>query len=73
MLDDITGDREAHHYPEHKSGIVMTVYTKCPQKWLLVDRETGQVYQGSAQGDWDRLDPVIKPEKKKDYDVNRPE
>ena len=73
MLDDITGDREAHHYPEHKSGIVMTVYTKCPEKWLLVDRETGQVYQGSAQGDWDRLDPVIKPEKKKDYDVNRPE
>jgi len=73
LLDDITGDREAHHYPEHKSGIVMTVYTKCPEKWLLVDRETGQVYQGSAQGDWDRLDPVIKPEKKKDYDVNRPE
>jgi hypothetical protein len=45
----------------------MTVYTKCPEKWLLVDRETGQVYQGSAHGDWDRLDPVIKPEKKKDF------
>jgi len=46
----------------------MTVYTKAPTKWLLVDRETGQVYQGSPHGDWDRLDPVIKPEKKKDYD-----
>ena len=45
----------------------MTVYTKAPTKWLLVDRETGQVYQGSAHGDWDRLDPVIKPEKKKDF------
>ncbi len=66
MLDDITGTREAHHYPEHKSAIVMTVYTKTPEKWLLIDRETGQVYQGSAHGDWDRLDPVVKPGKKKD-------
>lgn len=67
MLNDITGEREAHHYPERASGIIMTVYTKCPEKWLLVDRETGQVYQGSVHGDWDRLDPVIKLEKKKDY------
>lgn len=68
MLDDITGERKAHHYPERSTGIVMTVYTKSPEKWLLVDRETGQVYQGSPYGDWDRLDPVVKPEKKKDYD-----
>lgn len=69
MLNDVTGNREAHHYPEHESYTIMTVATKSPTKWLLVDRETGQVYQGSAHGDWDRLDPVIKPEKKKDYDA----
>jgi hypothetical protein len=66
MLDDITGTREAHHYPEHKSPIVMTVYTKSPEKWLLIDRETGQAYQGSAHGDWDKLVPKINPAKKKD-------
>ena len=69
MLDDVTGERTAHHYPEHGSYTIMTVATKSPTKWLLVDRETGQVYQGSPHGDWDRLDPVIKPEKKKDYDA----
>jgi hypothetical protein len=58
--------REAHIYPESETAITLTVHTKSPEKWLLVDRETGEVYQGSFHGDWDRLDPVIKPEKKKD-------
>jgi hypothetical protein len=66
MLDDITGTREAHHYPQHASSVIMTVYTKCPEKWLLIDRETGQVYQGSAHGDWDKLKTVVDPSKKKD-------
>ena len=69
MLDDVTGERVAHHYDEHESYIIMTVATKSPTKWLLVDRETGQVYQGSPHGDWDRLDPVIKEEKKKDFNA----
>ena len=64
MLNDITGDREAHHYPEHRNGIIMTVYTKSPSKWLLVDRETGQAYQGNELGSWDRLDPKINDEKR---------
>lgn len=66
MLDDITGDRTAHHYPEYKSPIVMTVYTKSPEKWLLIDRETGQVYQGSTHGDWDKLRTFVDTSKKKD-------
>jgi len=41
-------------------SVTLTVKTKCPEKWLLVDRETGQVYQGSEKGHWDRLDPVFK-------------
>lgn len=69
MLNDKDGrnGRPAKLYPEDDSPTIMTVYTKAPTKWLLVDRETGQVYQGSEHGDWDRMDPVIKPEKKKDY------
>jgi hypothetical protein len=42
------------------SPVALTVKTKSPAKWLLVDRETGQVFQGSPEGHWDRLDPVIK-------------
>lgn len=41
-------------------SVTLTVKTKCPEKWLLVDRETGQVYQGSEEGHWNRLDPVFK-------------
>jgi hypothetical protein len=41
-------------------SVLLQVKTKSPEKWLLVDRETGQVYQGSENGHWDRLDPVIK-------------
>jgi hypothetical protein len=35
----------------------MTVYTRAPEKWLLVDRETGEVYQGNEVGSWDRIIP----------------
>jgi hypothetical protein len=41
-------------------SVTLEVKTKCPEKWLLVDRETGVVYQGSQNGHWDRLDPVLK-------------
>ena len=41
-------------------SITLTVKTKSPTKWLLIDRETGQIFQGSTQGRWDRLDPVVK-------------
>jgi len=39
----------------------MTVYTRAPSKWLLVDRETGEVYEGNEKGSWDRYvaDPEI--------------
>ena len=47
-------------YKVFDEAIILTVKTKRPEKWLLIDRETGQVYQGNALGYWDRLDPVIK-------------
>jgi hypothetical protein len=47
-------------FSELKKSISLTVKTKSPDKWLLVDRETGQVYKGNQNGYWDRLDPVIK-------------
>lgn len=29
--------------------VTLSITTKCPEKWLLVDRETGQVYRGSKE------------------------
>lgn len=28
--------------------VKLEVYTKCPEKWLLIDRETGEHYTGYA-------------------------
>jgi hypothetical protein len=47
-------------YKVFDEAIVLKVKTKRPEKWLLLDRETGQVYQGNPKGYWDRLEPYIK-------------
>jgi hypothetical protein len=47
-------------FEEFKKPINLVVHTKCPDKWLLIDRETGETYQGNPGGYWDRLDPIIK-------------
>jgi len=52
--------RKPFNFKTISSAVVLKVKTKSPEKWLLIDRETGQVYSGSENGHWDRLDPVIK-------------
>jgi hypothetical protein len=52
--------REAKKFEELEKAIPLTVKTKCPEKWILTDRETGQTYVGNKKGHWDRLDPVIR-------------
>lgn len=52
--------RLSKKYKVFKNSIKLEVNTKCPEKWILIDRETGQAYQGNKKGYWDRLDPVIK-------------
>lgn len=54
------GLREMKLFDTLDSSVTLTVKTKSPTKWLLIDRETGQIFQGSPQGHWDRLDPIIK-------------
>jgi len=49
--------RESFEFPETLSEVILVVQTLSPTKWLLVDRETGQVYQGSLSGNWDKLEP----------------
>lgn len=35
--------RTVQHFEEKHT---LTVYTKCPQKWKLIDMETGEEYEG---------------------------
>ena len=56
-------DREPFNFKEEDQDVILTVRTLVPTKWILVDRETGQVYQGSPKGYWDRLEPVVKVDK----------
>jgi hypothetical protein len=52
--------RKTKEFEEFEYVTNLVIHTKCPSKWLLVDRETGEIYQGNHGGYWDRLDPVIK-------------
>jgi hypothetical protein len=56
-------ERDPFKFKEELKDVILTVKTLAPTKWLLMDRETGQMYQGSSKGHWDRLDPVIKVDK----------
>jgi hypothetical protein len=51
-------DRDAFSFKEEDEKVILTVNTLVPTKWLLVDRETGQVYQGNPKGYWDKLKTV---------------
>ncbi len=55
--------RKPFIFEETEKQVELKVTTYCPEKWLLVDQETGQVFRGNAGGYWDRLDPVIKEKK----------
>ena len=52
--------KKIKEFKEFGKPIDLVVHTKCPGKWLLIDRETGEIYQGNSAGHWDRFDPVIK-------------
>ena len=52
--------KKIKEFKEFDQPIDLVVHTKCPDKWLLIDRETGEIYKGTAVGHWDRLEPVIK-------------
>lgn len=56
-------ERNSFSFDVEPKSVLLTVKTLSPTKWLLVDRETGQIYQGNPEGHWDRLDPVKKVDK----------
>ena len=52
---------------EFDYAIDLTIHTKCPEKWLLIDLETGQEYMGSPYpnlyGKWKRIKDAIVDKK----------
>lgn len=38
------------------SPIDITIHTKVPSKYILLDEETGQIYRGNKNGSWTRID-----------------
>ena len=55
--------RSSFEFDETEEPVTLSVVTKSASKWLLVDRETGQVYQGNPKGFWDKLRPVERIDK----------
>jgi hypothetical protein len=53
-------ERNSFTFNEEEESILLTVKTLSPTKWLLIDRETGQVYQGNPGGFWDKLKTMEK-------------
>jgi hypothetical protein len=47
--------RDSFVFEEENSSVSLVVKTLSPTKWLLLDRETGQMYQGNPGGFWDKL------------------
>lgn len=55
--------RESFNFPEENEPVTISISTKCPTKWLLIDRETGQIYAGNPGGYWDKLKPIERFDK----------
>jgi len=56
-------NRDSFVFKEEKNEISLIVKTLSPEKWLLIDRETGQVYQGNPGGFWDKLKTMTRGSK----------
>lgn len=50
---------DGRQMPELEEAKILTIKTKCPEKWLLIDLETGERYTGynsEGKNDWRKLD-----------------
>jgi hypothetical protein len=63
FYDKLKNFYKTDYVEEYQEAIDLTIHTKAPGKWLLVDMETGQKYVGSPipnkYGKWIRLDNLI--------------
>ena len=50
--------KKIKEFEEFDKPVDLVVHTKSPEKWILLDRETGESYQGNNKGYWDKLKPI---------------
>jgi hypothetical protein len=56
IIGQDTKIRKGREIEDSEKIVVLDIKTKCPSKWILIDTETGQSYQGNPNGHWDRLE-----------------
>ena len=56
-------DRQPIFFEEIEKSVNLIVKTRSPEKWLLIDRETGEIYVGNLNGYWDKLKKVERVDK----------
>jgi hypothetical protein len=58
---------------EFEKAVDLTIHTKAPGKWLLIDLETGQEYIGSDKpnlyGKWKRIKDAVKSKSDQSNDM----
>lgn len=42
-------------FPELKETVKVTLFTKSPEKYLLLDRETGNMFIAKETGEWELI------------------
>lgn len=47
---------------EHEPPVTLTLTTRVPSKWLAVDMETGEAWEGTPAGTWARADAKARKE-----------
>jgi hypothetical protein len=45
--------RQPVEFLEIEESVVVTLKTKCPEKYLLLDRQTGDVFVAKETGEWE--------------------
>jgi len=40
--------KDGSEVPDYEKAFDLTIHTKCPEKWILIDMETGQKYVGTT-------------------------
>ncbi len=48
-------DKTRNNLPYREETIKLTLNTHVPTKWLAVDTETGDAWQGTPEGNWTRF------------------
>jgi hypothetical protein len=42
-------------FKQLESNTVISLFTDCPEKYLLIDRETGNVFVAKETGEWELI------------------